>query len=318
MTLATATHPSRGLRDVAYWAIMSFLFACRFFFTWVYFLVSFSSFRALLQVIRESSAHFQLKNLLVFAFPAAAGLISGAAWWTTLRNSRTQRIWVILFSLGCLLSLSPWLSGRPSARYMLAYLTILVPAFGGMLVFLLPYRLRLSLNVSSYRMNSAGHRCESDLMTARSLRSRAYWAIMFLLSAGRLALIWAYWVFFEHSAEALWDVSRQSSGRFSQYGLCAMALIAGIGFTAGWTALRKSRTQRIWAIIACLVYLLGAVILLVNPSTRHSAYSREMLVIALGGMLVYLLPYRLLWSVNVFTYRMKNPDHTSRELHLSI
>ena len=118
-------HIVRNLRDVSYWAIMSLLFVCRFLFTWVYFIVSYGAFHALVDQLRHMPAHFTRGYFVALAFLALGGLISGAAWWTTLRNSRTQRIWVILFSVGSVLTLG--FSGGFTTSYPLATGFIIVP-----------------------------------------------------------------------------------------------------------------------------------------------------------------------------------------------
>lgn len=309
----------RNLRDLAYWAFMLLLFAFRFTFTWIYCIVSYGGFHALVDQLRHLPTHFTRGDFAALAFLTLVGFISGAAWWTTLSNGSTQRIWVNLFSLGS--SLAWGFGGGFSLSYALGTAIIMVPTVGGLLIFLLPHRLRLSVRISSYRVGSPDQKSECNGMTTRSLRSRAYWAIMVFLSAGRLAMIWCCYVVFRVFAEMVLDEIRHPSVNLAPgepWVMGGLVIIGLIAAATGWTTLRSSPSHQIWIAIASLVSLVVVVFLYFDPATRNSGYPWKLLGITLGGALVYLLPYRLQWSIRIISFRLKHPSQPSRELHFSV
>jgi hypothetical protein len=145
----------RGMLGAPYWALMCLLAAGRFLFRWACFVLFIGSFAALADQIGESLSHFEPRDMIAIAFLAVLFFTASAAWWTTLRNLRSERIWVMAVSLVYFLTVAVFVVWEPTIfDAFKSSLSYLLTGVLGLVVYLPPYRLQLSANVSSYRLNS--------------------------------------------------------------------------------------------------------------------------------------------------------------------
>jgi hypothetical protein len=292
----------RGLVDVLHWALMWLLAGGRVVICWAYLISFLSAMGALADQVRQPPTHLYRS----MAYLAVLAVTSLAAWWTTLRNRRSYRIWVTGASLIYLLTLVPFIVKQPSIVFSLGPLWGLLLMGGlGLAAFFAPFRIRFSLHVSSYRTKQPDQEHKG--------------ALVWLLAACRFLVCWGYcWV----SVICLWvtaDEIRKSPMHFDQ--LIAVTSVLTIVFGAAWwTTLRTSRTHKFWVIAVSLVYLLTlAPFVIEKPSPLHPlGEAWVILMIGALGLLAYLLPYRLRYSVDAFSYRLESPDQILKELHASL
>jgi hypothetical protein len=138
-----------------YWALMCLLAAGRFLFCWAYCIIAIFHLGSLWPEIRGLSTHFVLRDIVEVVFFTVTVFTSTAAWWTTLRNLRSERIWVMAVSLVYFLTVAVFVVWKPTIfDAFKSSLSYLLTGVLGLVVYLPPYRLQLSANVSSYRLNS--------------------------------------------------------------------------------------------------------------------------------------------------------------------
>ena len=145
----------RSLLDVSYWALMWLLAACRFLICWAYFLLFIGSFGAFMSQVKDAIVHFEPRALLAIAYLAAVFFLSSAAWWTTLCQMPSHRIWVVFNALVNVLTVGIMLVLIPSfaPSHVFIWILLLV-GIAGLVAYLPPYRLNFSVDIFSYRAKS--------------------------------------------------------------------------------------------------------------------------------------------------------------------
>jgi hypothetical protein len=291
------------VRDLPYWALMCLLAALRFVICWFFLVFSLCALSVLAEQIRESPMLFFDRGK---AFLATTAITNGVAWWKTLRNSPTHREWAIaacLFMLLCV-GFDVVIRQNPADLFRQYWPIGLIGAVG-LVAYLPPWRLRPVMEISAYRRKSP----EQDRRGA----------LVWLLAVGRFVATWAYCLVSVASLFVAKDDLRESSMQFTSEIACAtfVALLSG---AAWWTTMHNRPGQRIWAIATSLVYLSTlAPILILNPTALHPRYAAwAVLLTAAIGLVSYLVPYRLRYSVDLSSYRLKSPDQALKHIHATL
>jgi hypothetical protein len=151
----------QNLPTAPYFLFMLLLSACRFAVCWLNFVLFLGSFAALVDQVKEISVQFEPRALAAISFLAVTSIAASAAWWTTLCKMRSHRIWVTVVSMLYLLTVAYLFFAIPSFLHSqpMIWLPVVVGALG-LVAYLPPFRLRISMDVSSYRVKCAEQRRE--------------------------------------------------------------------------------------------------------------------------------------------------------------
>jgi hypothetical protein len=298
------------VRDLPYWALMCLLAMLRFIICWFFLVDSLCALGVLGKNIRDLIVlypDFTLPSLdRAKAFLLTAAVLSGVAWWTTLRSSPRHREWATAACLLMLLGVAFLAAMNPNDLEMLQqnWPLALIGAVG-LVAYLPPWRLRPRVEISAYRRKSPTQEWQG--------------ALVWLLAVGRFAGTLTYALAFILTILGIRDELSGSSMHLPT----EIALTAFVGLLSGaawWMTMLNRPSQRIWAITNSLIYFAPLVLVVImessDPHFRHVAWA--ILLPVTIGLVAYLVPYRLRYSVDIFSYRLKSPDEALKQIHATL
>jgi len=143
------------VRNLPSSAFILLLALCRFVICWIYCYIFIIFSSSLWSNITQFSIRNNQAELILIVYLAAVAGASCAAWWATLCNVRSQRIWVIAVSASYMATTALYVVVRPSVVHSPGQWSLFwVIALLGLAAFLAPHRVQISLNFSTYRLNS--------------------------------------------------------------------------------------------------------------------------------------------------------------------
>jgi hypothetical protein len=144
---------------LGYWGLMAVLASCRFLICWIYCFMSILWFISFIHQLGKSLVEFNLTHFLWLVTPAIMTCLFGVTWWKILRNSPSANKWAIAASIANVLMVGIFVVLAPSIVHYLGpeWVFVLIGVLG-LIVFLVPYRLRFSLSVSSYSLQDSAKR----------------------------------------------------------------------------------------------------------------------------------------------------------------
>jgi peptidoglycan/LPS O-acetylase OafA/YrhL len=286
------------LRDWPYWALMCLLAAWRFLVRWLFLVFALCGVWVVAESIGASRLPFLDRGSVAVA---ALAITSGAAWWKTLRNSPRQREWAAAACLVMILTVAADLVMGSSPVGNSWYWAYALGGAMGLAAYLPAQRVRPELEISAYRRG----RPEHDWQGAQ----------VWLLAVGRFVGTLTYCLFFVTStAFVMVHLAVLRDLNPTEVAPAILCLLSG---AAWWVTMRNRPRQRIWAIAASLTYVVFVVpVVFMELSERHVRYAAwPVLLIIATGLVAYLVPYRLRYSVNLTSYRLKSPDQPLKEIH---
>ncbi|HTW60359.1 MAG TPA: hypothetical protein VMD55_01050 [Terracidiphilus sp.] len=297
-------------RDFLYWALMGLLATLRFLLCWFFLVGSLCALGVLGKNIRDLIVlypDFTLPSLdRAKAFLLTAAILNGVAWWTTSRSSPRHREWATAACLLMLLGVAFLVAMNPNSPEMLNrdWPLALIGAVG-LAAYLPPWRLRPEVKISAYRRKSPTQEWQG--------------ALVWLLAVGRFVGTLTYGLAFILTILGIRDELAGPSMHLA----AEVTLTAVVGFLSGaawWMTMLNRPSQRIWAITNSLIYFVPLVLIVIiessDPHFRHVAWA--ILLPVTIGLVAYLLPYRLRYSVDIFSYRLKSPGEALKQIHASL
>lgn len=155
----------------------------------------------------------------------------------------------------------------------------------------------------------------------RYLYDAVYWIFMILLAISRFLILGIYCLMSILSLHTTAHLINEHLHQFRISDLFSISIFGAMSFTLAatcWKILRRSPYEKMWAIAASVANILFILVfVLMVPSTiLYLGPAWIFVVISITGIVVYLMPYRLRLSLNVYSYNRNDPDQRYKELHI--